>query len=693
MVVKKGNAWCVVHGSPKKAGSKTDKPKGTVIKCFSFSPGNKASETKARQKAQGLHYRITHPDAKFDKELEELLQNAGSCELVINERHTSKLADDEPPWEEAQKDLPLKANVWQAPGTDAEDPETWDYPHHFICNGEMLLHREGLTEAWRRATRESAPASVIRHLEKHGKTIGLNMKTNAEGLRHLMSNLIRQEELKGKDYLVCPTILICEGVHNNLFYPSDEIAMFPDSWNGRPVVVAPTGHPKENGKPVTASKPKYVEQIEVGRLFNCFYENSKLKGEVWIDVETCSELAPEILTMLEQNQNIEVSTGLFTQNDQKPGEWNGEKFLGTVYNYRPDHLALLPHDKGACSWEDGGGMPRVNKKEGGEEPEKEGSVVKNIRECFQALGKALGLQTNELSHDAIRSGLRDVVGTTLNLGTDEFLFVHDVFDKHFIYGVEGKEQAALFKQGYAVSANDEVELVGDRMEVKPKMEYVPVTNQDENTGGADDQGGTANEGGQKMTRTEKVNALIANSDWGEDDRELLEGMTDEQFARVEAAAEKPQVNEDEENKEGDEEKPAEGSEESAEGEGESKDEGEGEEKSEDEPEANQEKETVEDVIGNIKDPAVRETIERSVARDKAIKESMVKELSGNKSCPYSEDELKGKSIDELEKLLTLSGSAKKAVDFSVRAPAEVTENKAEDAVPAMPTLCPKKNEG
>ena len=33
-VVKRGSQWCVVHGHPKKAGSKTDKPKGAIIKCF-----------------------------------------------------------------------------------------------------------------------------------------------------------------------------------------------------------------------------------------------------------------------------------------------------------------------------------------------------------------------------------------------------------------------------------------------------------------------------------------------------------------------------------------------------------------------------------------------------------------------------------------------------------------------------------
>lgn len=37
MVVKRGGYWCVVHGHPKKPGSKTDKPMGTVIKCYSIA--------------------------------------------------------------------------------------------------------------------------------------------------------------------------------------------------------------------------------------------------------------------------------------------------------------------------------------------------------------------------------------------------------------------------------------------------------------------------------------------------------------------------------------------------------------------------------------------------------------------------------------------------------------------------------
>jgi adenine-specific DNA methylase len=40
-VRKKGNQWCVVHGHPKKSGSKTDKPEGSVIKCH---PTKEAAE-------------------------------------------------------------------------------------------------------------------------------------------------------------------------------------------------------------------------------------------------------------------------------------------------------------------------------------------------------------------------------------------------------------------------------------------------------------------------------------------------------------------------------------------------------------------------------------------------------------------------------------------------------------------------
>lgn len=47
MVIKKDGKWCVVHGHPRKPGSKTDKPQGTVIKCF-----------RTKHEADAMHFAI-----------------------------------------------------------------------------------------------------------------------------------------------------------------------------------------------------------------------------------------------------------------------------------------------------------------------------------------------------------------------------------------------------------------------------------------------------------------------------------------------------------------------------------------------------------------------------------------------------------------------------------------------------------
>lgn len=53
MVVKRGDKWCVVHAHPQKPGSKTDKPPGTVIKCFD-----------TKQDAKAMHRAILISQAK-----------------------------------------------------------------------------------------------------------------------------------------------------------------------------------------------------------------------------------------------------------------------------------------------------------------------------------------------------------------------------------------------------------------------------------------------------------------------------------------------------------------------------------------------------------------------------------------------------------------------------------------------------
>lgn len=191
----------------------------------------------------------------------------------------------------------------------------------------------------------------------------------ARALRCLMSKLIRRENLESRSHLVIPTILITEGVHNRVLYTAEELAKFPEAWNGRPV---PLYHPEARGRPISANSPDVLEASVLGQLFNCEYEPAeegshpaRLKAEVWLDEEKAERLAPEVLKKLEDGENIEVSTGLFTEDEALKGNWNGEAYEYVAYNFRPDHLALLPNSKGACSWEDGAGLCRVNAAEPG----------------------------------------------------------------------------------------------------------------------------------------------------------------------------------------------------------------------------------------------------------------------------------------------------------------------------------------
>ena len=79
MVEQRGSAWCVVHGHPRKPGSKRDKPMGTVIKCYYYTPGSKRSNNAAKRKALALHRAIM---AQRNKSIDELIvqvENNEAC--------------------------------------------------------------------------------------------------------------------------------------------------------------------------------------------------------------------------------------------------------------------------------------------------------------------------------------------------------------------------------------------------------------------------------------------------------------------------------------------------------------------------------------------------------------------------------------------------------------------------------------
>ena len=163
----------------------------------------------------------------------------------------------------------------------------------------------------------------------------------------------------GREWLVAPVVMLCEGVLNGELVVADEFSHHAASWNGRPLML---GHPMSNGAPVSANDPDILEQLGVGQVFETAAGEGKLRAQAWVDVAKANGSADgrEVVRRLRAGEPVEVSTAYFRDLEEVSGSWNGEQHLGIARNLKPDHLAFLVHDVGACSIQDGCGCPRVN---------------------------------------------------------------------------------------------------------------------------------------------------------------------------------------------------------------------------------------------------------------------------------------------------------------------------------------------
>lgn len=311
----------------------------------------------------------------------------------------------------------------------------------------------------------------------------------------------RTETLDGVNYLVVPAVILTEGVHHGsggpVLYTQEELAKFPDTWNGRPL---PVFHPEdENGTPVTSNSPEVIAAQSVGQTFNTVFEDGKLKTELWINVEKATRIAPEVLSIIQANGRLELSTGVFLDEEANAGTWNSEEYQGIGKNFRPDHVALLPGGTGACSWADGCGAPRTNEDEG-----KEGMLKKAIAHVLNMF------KTNETSFEDVRRALQSEVDKLdvipMNNMPATYHYVKAVYDNDFVYSQEGPDGNVLFRQDYTYT-NGAVELSDTANEVREEKSYVTVNVTD---GLKDNQDDNLNKEDDNMNKTEKVKALIGN---------------------------------------------------------------------------------------------------------------------------------------------------------------------------------------
>jgi hypothetical protein len=144
--------------------------------------------------------------------------------------------------------------------------------------------------------------------------------------------------------------MMVEGVHHGsfgpIYWPAHVLAQSARKWNGVPVTI---DHPKDfDGNHVSIHATDGTAII--GTVQSARYDSGKKAMKAEIQIPANHPRRSEI------EQIREVSVGVFSDETYTPGSFNGEDYIACAIRQDPDHLALLPDVKGACSWEDGCGI-------------------------------------------------------------------------------------------------------------------------------------------------------------------------------------------------------------------------------------------------------------------------------------------------------------------------------------------------
>jgi len=293
---------------------------------------------------------------------------------------------------------------------------------------------------------------------------------------------LRETRQDGRDYIVVPVVMLVEGVHHGsagpILHLQENFSQNPQDWNGVPLTV---GHPQNNeGQHVSVQQIDETHWV-VGQVQNTRIENGKLKAEAWIDRQQAIAINPEVVNYLMEGKQLEVSTGMGTVDVSKQGEWDGETYQAVTQEYYPDHLALLPGEQGACSWQDGCGI-RVNKNN--EEATDGMSIKEDIK---KGLGVYNGLQANATGFMEVSQKSQSMLDRRDSEARIHFL--KEVYDDHFVYEVRDRDQGQqkFYRQGYSINEDmDQINFEDNPQEVRRNVEFVPLTqnNQQQTNDGA-----------------------------------------------------------------------------------------------------------------------------------------------------------------------------------------------------------------
>ena len=333
----------------------------------------------------------------------------------------------------------------------------------------------------------------------------------------------REETLMDRKHLVVPVVALVEMVLQSSTSENPELALAeefganPLSWNGRPIVV---NHPEIDGEKVSASLPEIVDKEKIGEIYNTTLDDKKLKLEAWIDLERAESLGGTIYETVQRLQEgeevIEVSTGLFSNLEEKAGRFNEEDYQGIWRNIVPDHLAILSEATGACSIEDGCGAPRANVADASCDcnPDSKSlfAKVKDKWNMFRIAGTGM---TNEAKRSFLSAAIREKLGSN-------WVWLMAVYEDTVVFETDD----GLFELGYSMSDDSVTFSEEEPSAVVAQVDFVPPLT-------------VNNNGSVAMDKAKFIDKLIANeaNKFEDKDKEWLGELDEEKLVKFAPLAE------------------------------------------------------------------------------------------------------------------------------------------------------------
>ncbi|HEE0040096.1 TPA: DUF2213 domain-containing protein [Citrobacter freundii] len=291
---------------------------------------------------------------------------------------------------------------------------------------------------------------------------------------------ITTETIDGKPHIVVRGItpVVDDIVMNRKLYPAAEIEKAYNTLERNPM---PLGHPKVDGKHVSARDVQAVNEYHVGAwLQNVSHKDGKVTGDMYVNRQYAesSDKGKRLINRLDEmlagtnSDPIHISTGLLYSGIAANGESKGKKYDEIATNMNFDHVAVLLDEPGAGTPGEGVGI-FVNAE--GDEQQIEIARLADGIDCTREglLNKTKFFFTNasNFSFDDISRAISDKLreGDT----EDKWLWPETVWPDNFIY----RDDTKYLKQKYLIDEDGKAVFVGEPVEVVRKpTEYEIKTN-------------------------------------------------------------------------------------------------------------------------------------------------------------------------------------------------------------------------